>query len=273
MQDRFDPNEGIAGTRTKWDAGGLVISTKSEMGKASTLSSSRNRVAFDTRALILGEALYWLTNLVESTVRLEVHGKEDVLAYKRQGRSLIFAGWHGHDFVNLGAYRPVLGGLSNGALMLRDNPDGRVLHQFGRRMRFEVVSLGASAESPRWARGVATLIGLVRSGFDAMLAVDGPQGPVYQVKPGAAHMALRANAVIVPTVAAASPAIRLTYRWDKHLVPLPGARVVIEAGPIIDPNPPDGSALSVEEVCARIGAALDAGTRRAEARLHTSYQM
>lgn len=219
------------------------------------------------RAILLGEALYRATALVVSSARLEVYGKEEVLAYKRQGRSLIFAGWHGHDFVNLGAYLPVLGDLGRGALMLRDNPDGRVLYQFGKRMGFKVVSLGATPDSPRWARGVATLIGLVRKGHDAMLAVDGPQGPLYTVKPGAALMALRSNAAIVPTSAAASPAVRLTYRWDKHLVPLPGSRVVIEAGPVIDPFPPGGPRLTVDEICSRLGAALSSGARRAEARL------
>src|SRR4051794_30121204 len=70
------------------------------------------------RAILLGEALYRATALVASTARIEVHGKDEVLAYKRQGRSLIFAGWHSHDFVNLGAYLPVLGSLGRGALML-----------------------------------------------------------------------------------------------------------------------------------------------------------
>src|SRR5262245_33165583 len=86
------------------------------------------------RAILLGEALYQLTALVVATARFDVRGKEEVLEYKRKGRSLIFAGWHGHDFVNLGAYLPVLGSLGRGAMMLRDNPDGRVLYQFGKRM-------------------------------------------------------------------------------------------------------------------------------------------
>jgi hypothetical protein len=78
-------------------------------------------------------------------------------------------------------------------------------------------------------------------------------------------MALRAAALIVPTASAARPAVRLRYRWDDQLIPLPGARIVTVFGPIVDPCPPGEPPRTVGEIQAQIEQALIASTRRAEA--------
>ena len=64
-----------------------------------------------------------------------------------------------------------------------------------------MVFLGKDTNSFRWARGVVKVIDLVKNGYDALLAVDGPEGPAYQVRPGAALMAKRSGAVLAPMVA------------------------------------------------------------------------
>ncbi len=225
-------------------------------------SESFRQRAMEARSTLAGEALFRLTRTIIGSVDLRAHFRDEVLRHKQEGRPIIFVCWHGHDFANLGVYQPLFGRDARGAIMVRANADGRVLHHFGRRMGIEVVSLGSDPESAQWARGVVTMINLVKRGVDGMLAVDGPDGPAYQVKPGAAFMAQRAGAVLVPTFAVASRAIRLRNRWDQMLIPLPGARLDIHFGPAIDARPPDGARPAVEEMQARIAQVLAAEGRR-----------
>ncbi len=231
------------------------------MGRKTRTGSSIGRM----RQAVAGEVLASLTRLLMRPSAIRAEGIEEVLACKRAGRRIVFVGWHGHDFVNLGVYHPLFGRDARGAILVRDNADGLVLHRFGARMGIKVVTLeGNEPQSPAWARAVVSMIGAVKQGFDAMIAVDGPEGPPYQVKPGAAVIAQRAGAVLVPTAAAASRSVRMTWRWDEQLVPLPFARIGVHFGPVIDTRRPEGEPPTVDELRARIGDALADGAQRAQ---------
>ena len=78
------------------------------------------------------------------------------------------------------------------------------------------------------------MLGAVRAGQDVAMAVDGPRGPRHCAKPGAARIAARARARLVPVGAAASPAVLLRGAWDHFMVPLPFARIVIQVGAAVD---------------------------------------
>ncbi len=218
------------------------------------------------RLVVAGRVLAGATRLLIRPGAIRTSGIEDVLSCKREGRPIVFVGWHGHDFVNLGVYHPLFGRDARGAIMVRDNRDGLVLHQFGARMGIKVVTLeGNESQSPSWARAVVTMIAAVKRGHDAMIAVDGPEGPPYRVKAGAAVIAQRAGAVLVPTSAAASRSLRMTWRWDEQLVPLPFSRIGVHFGPVIDTRRPEGQPPTVDELRARIGHALAEGAQRARA--------
>jgi lysophospholipid acyltransferase (LPLAT)-like uncharacterized protein len=69
----------------------------------------------------------------------------------------------------------------------------------------------------------------LKAGKNIVIAVDGPYGPALRVRPGALWLARLTGAPLFPTGYAASPAIRWP-RWDRHLVPLPRARIVVVYG-------------------------------------------
>src|SRR3569833_2865953 len=219
----------------------------------------------DLRSAVAGELLYRATRLFAATMAVVPRGLEPLLEYKRQGRSIVFVGWHGHDMANLVSYGRGFGPDARGVIMVRSNADGRALEHFGRRMHLDIVSLGMDPTSAQWAKGVVTMVNRVKGGKDALLAVDGPDGPAYTVKPGAAFIAQRAGAVIVPSAVAASRAVCLRYRWDDHLIPLPGSRIVVDLGAPLDPQPPDAPPPSIEDLQEQIGAALRLGVARARA--------
>ena len=150
---------------------------------------------------LAGEFLILANKVVMRWIRLIPVGYAEIFKVKEQGRPMIFVGWHGHNFINIGVYLRMFGQDSRAVIMVRNNLGGYILAHFARRRKISVVFLGKDPNSFRWARGVAKVIDLVKNGYDALLAVDGPEGPAYQVRPGAALMAKRSGAVLVPMVA------------------------------------------------------------------------
>jgi lysophospholipid acyltransferase (LPLAT)-like uncharacterized protein len=65
----------------------------------------------------------------------------------------------------------------------------------------------------------------LRGGHDIFIAVDGPHGPRLVVRPGALWLARVTGRPLLPVGLAAWPAFRWP-KWDWHIVPLPGARVI-----------------------------------------------
>jgi lysophospholipid acyltransferase (LPLAT)-like uncharacterized protein len=69
----------------------------------------------------------------------------------------------------------------------------------------------------------------LKEGLDVGIAVDGPHGPARQVRPGALWLARVSGCPLLPMSFAARPALRFP-RWDRHLIPLRGARIVCVYG-------------------------------------------
>lgn len=89
---------------------------------------------------------------------------------------------------------------------------------------------GARAESARLA-GELAVIG--RAGSSPVISPDGPFGPYRRAKPGALIVARESGLEIQPWAVVAEPAIRLSGRWDRHLVPLPFCRIrVLQGRPV-----------------------------------------
>ena len=221
------------------------------------------RLRAGTTALA-GEILYRAIRATIDSADLRSMGRDAVLAARAAGRPLVFVGWHGHDFVNIGVYHPLFGFDSRALLMVPETLGAEVLTEAARRMKIEVVSIAGAGGAAPSGRGLVSVIKRIQEGHDALLAVDGPSGPARQAKPGAAFIAQRAKAVIVPTAIAASPSVRLAYRWDDHVVPLPGGRIDVHFGPLIDTAPPGGEAPAIEDIQRSIDDALTTGTARAE---------
>ena len=70
-------------------------------------------------------------------------------------------------------------------------------------------------------------------GRSVTIAVDGPAGPVFQVKRGCADLALRTGAPIVPVNYRCGRGLTLGRRWDQTLLPTPFDRIVVRYGPPI----------------------------------------
>jgi len=204
---------------------------------------------------LAGEFLTLSNMVVMRWIRLIPVSYADIINLKKQGRPMIFVGWHCHNFINLGVYLRMFGKDSRAVIMVRNSIGGYILAHFARRRKINVVFLGKDPNSFRWARGVAKVINMVKDGYDALIAVDGADGVAFQVRAGAALMARHSGAVLIPIVVKSSWRINLPKRRDKHLIPLPGARTVAHFGPIIDPLEQSPS-LTIDELREKIADAL-----------------
>lgn len=155
-----------------------------------------------------------------ASYRLEVRGEEHLRRVRERGKAVIYAFFHGEQFVLIPFHR----GRGIG-LMVSLSRDGdaqaRLLASLG-----YVPFRGSSSR-----RGAAALIGLInhmRKGFDGGMTVDGPRGPLHMVKPGVVTLAYKGGGAIVPLRVLAPRSWVLRKTWCKYMIPKPFSRVVLE---------------------------------------------
>jgi lysophospholipid acyltransferase (LPLAT)-like uncharacterized protein len=74
----------------------------------------------------------------------------------------------------------------------------------------------------------AMIRGLSKEG-DVVVAVDGPYGPAGRVRPGTFWLGKMTGRPMVAVGFAARPSFRVP-RWDRHLIPLPNAKISVVIG-------------------------------------------
>lgn len=218
------------------------------------------------KTILNGTLLLWATKLGKWTIRWRFSGMEKVDACIRQGRSIVFAGWHGHNYLTLLAYYVHVRKKIRAAVFVPNSPNGRIMKHFAERAHIDVIQVGEEMGPAQWARATVALIRQLRNGSAcALISPDGPEGPAYVAKPGVAVISQQAEAVIIPASATSRPGFKLRRRWDEHWVPLPFSRAVIHFGDPIDARPAHGPAPTAEELRLRVEEALLEGARKAEA--------
>lgn len=150
---------------------------------------------------------------------MECIESEGLKKAKAEKRPLIFAHWHGNELCILPLVHPY-----KIATMTSTSKDGQLMdyaiHRLG----------GATSRGSSTRGGIGALKGLVRlmkGGYRASMAVDGPKGPLHQVKPGVFELSRLSNAMIVPMGAACSSAWVFEKSWNKAQLPKPFSRVIV----------------------------------------------
>lgn len=82
------------------------------------------------------------------------------------------------------------------------------------------------SSSRRGVQAMRELVRALRNGMDVGISPDGPSGPACVVQPGAVRLARMAKAPLILCQSQCRQAVRLGT-WDRHLIPLPFARLDI----------------------------------------------
>lgn len=178
------------------------------------------------RSRILPFIAWLLITLWSRTLRVRFVDRQIPQRLLDAGKNIIYAFWHGRQFLLFHTHRGT--GI---VIPASESRDGEIQAGILARFGFGVVR-GSSKR-----KGERALLGLVdalRTGKSIALAVDGPRGPVYEVKQGVAYLAGKLGKPIVPVVMSARRSWTLTRTWDQYLLPQPFSRCVIRYGePIV----------------------------------------
>lgn len=86
------------------------------------------------------------------------------------------------------------------------------------------------SSSKKAVSGLIAAVKKVLSGKSMALAVDGPRGPIYQVKEGICAIAKKTNTEIIPLCAKPKRAKIFEKSWNKAKLPLPFTKIEIHFG-------------------------------------------
>jgi lysophospholipid acyltransferase (LPLAT)-like uncharacterized protein len=174
------------------------------------------------RAKLLSFIGWGLLSILSRTIRLKFVNKEAPDRLRADGKNIIYAFWHGRQLLLFHSHRN--SGIIIPASESRDGDiQAGILKHFG----FDVVR-GSSKR-----KGGRALLGLVdglRRGKSIALAVDGPRGPIHEVKQGVTYLAGKLDKPIIPVVTSAKRYWILDKIWDKYLLPAPFTRGIVLYG-------------------------------------------
>jgi hypothetical protein len=170
---------------------------------------------------LLSWILWLIVKVVARTLRYTIVGDQRRRALRDAGTPFVWAIWHGRQFL-LYRYDP------GDPLTVITSPsrDGRLQAAVLRRFGMETVE-GSSSRGG--AKALVSLIRAIRRGRQGCVAVDGPRGPAYTVKPGVLAVAQKTGAAVLPVVASARRRFHLRS-WDRFLIPVPFTRAIVLVG-------------------------------------------
>jgi lysophospholipid acyltransferase (LPLAT)-like uncharacterized protein len=174
--------------------------------------------------------LYLSMILICKSLRLEIKGKKNFDELKNMKKNVIFATWHQATFLMFHLYRH-----RDTAIFVTSEVRGQVLGKCAEWMGYKTLPIYLERKITM-ARSTARLVNYLKKGHDVVIAVDGPLGPLHEVRQGVYYLSRNAKAPIIPVGINAPWRITLAWRWDKYFIPLPFSKVTLSLGKPIMPQ-------------------------------------
>lgn len=177
-----------------------------------------------------GLILYYLLKVISKTMKIEVIKSDKVI----ENEGYICGFWHNKL---VGASLGLTDFTAKKAVLASPSKDGELISVPLEKMGFTLVRGSSGKDS---IKSVLKLIKLVKDGYSAGTPLDGPKGPIYQVKPGMLYLAQKSGKGIVPVGVAFSKKWVFEKAWDKFQMPKPFSKMLCIIGdPIFIPEDAD----------------------------------
>lgn len=190
---------------------------------------------------------------IRSITFLDDAGSRVILNAADSGRPVLLAIWHSELFALTGY------GLSNFdgrlATVVSDSRDGEIIAQVLERIGY------GTARGSSTRGGLKALMALkkhMERGRIGVITVDGPRGPRHQVKDGAAYLARRSGAVLIPVRSRPERMHVFARSWDRFELPFPFSHCHVFVGESLEFEAGKPTAELLASDSARLQAALDA---------------
>ncbi len=181
------------------------------------------------RRYLLPPLVFVFYTVLKWTWRISIAEAPSFRARLNERKPIVIGHWHGDELGLLHLLRPY-----HVACMTSKSRDGelmtRVIHLLGGR-----TSRGSSSRDG--AQALRGILRLSREGWNPSVAVDGPRGPLHEVKPGIFEISRMTKAPICPLSVSADRVFIFEKSWNKAILPKPFARVQVVWGDLIDAVP------------------------------------
>jgi lysophospholipid acyltransferase (LPLAT)-like uncharacterized protein len=171
-------------------------------------------------------ALVWLLaaalRLWTATLRIQPDEATQELLKSLPKSATVVVLWHNRLFASPRFYRRYISGRQPAALISASG-DGAWLAALLRNLGIEPVR---GSRHRRGAQALKELKMRYHEGCDLVITPDGSRGPRYQMKPGAAHLALGSDAAVV-LFALLSKHHFCLPTWDRFQIPFPFSKVEV----------------------------------------------
>jgi lysophospholipid acyltransferase (LPLAT)-like uncharacterized protein len=182
---------------------------------------------------------------------VRVEGLEHLEAALARAPSLVPCYWHQHQlYCGKFLIEQRTRGLTPGWL-ISPSVDGELGAMMVRRFGGAVIRGSSTHTGARALRDYYQA--LVKDNVSPVITPDGPRGPRFEFKPGALLLSQMSGRPILPMAYAASRAWRI--KWDRFVIPVPGARIAIALGPPVY-APRVNDAAGLERLQGEMGAEL-----------------
>jgi lysophospholipid acyltransferase (LPLAT)-like uncharacterized protein len=171
--------------------------------------------------LISSKLIYLFLLLLRSTYRFEVQGVSNLEKARKNSpsASFIFAAWHQNILPLLLSHSK-----TSFSMIISSSKDGDILanvcSSFGHSPIRGSSSKGAIKSL---VKGISNL----REGLPLAITIDGPRGPLHDVKKGIFEIAKKSNTNIVPVCILSKSFWSINSAWDKFRFPKPFTKVII----------------------------------------------
>lgn len=240
--------------------------------EAAAASSAPRRVWTDVIRDRLIDGAVWLFalaavavfRLVDSTLDLRVFGYEHLSAALRSGRPILIVVWHGKGLLPVFFLQGVpLVVYSSQTRIGRIPALSRYVRQLTlaslQHLGYQVLD---ASQFTSESRGVIRFLQYLQRGRGGVIAADGPGGPVFRAKPGAAYVAKKTGVALVPVGAAMRDAIALDS-WDRFEIPRAFTAAALVIGEPVDVHE-DADEATLAALSQQLEVSLNDLTARAE---------
>lgn len=177
------------------------------------------------KGIVVGFIVWIFYRLMVWSWKIELHEPERLKEHLKNKTPFLLAHFHGDEAPLL-----YLAGKYNLSTMISTSKDGEIMNTVYKLLGGKT-SRGSSTRG-----GVSALKGLIelsKKGSSCNISVDGPKGPVYEVKPGVFELSRVLKTEIFAGGAYCESAWKFPRAWNKAYFPKPFARIVIVwAGPL-----------------------------------------
>lgn len=159
------------------------------------------------------------------TLRISYVNRDALFGRWDAGERVIVAFWHNRLLM-----MPITLAGRQICIMNSQHRDGEIATRVAAKWGIRAVRGSATRGA---VAGFLSLVRAYRAGYSLAVVPDGPRGPCYSAKVGVVHLARITGAPIIP-VSFATDRLKRLRSWDRLMIPLPFARVVVSVGEPIE---------------------------------------